>query len=400
MLKNFLILTLKGMRYRPIRGWLTILGIVIGIMLMVIILVLSSGIKNTITKALQTFGSDLIIILPGKENNPIIGILGGQKFKQKDLLDLEKIDNVKFAAPMGISTLNVEYDGEAKSIMVHASNWKKYVEVLESSQGIKLEKGRWPQDDSVSEVVFGHLAAKTLFKKEVSVGDKVIIKSKRFTTVGILSEIGEQMLDNVVFISLDMLGNLTESRGASSALIKTTPGANINLVAEQIKFQLSKQEIVRDFSVLTPEKADRLVGGVLSIVELILIAVAMISIVVGTVGIMNTMYTSVLERTKQIGIMKAIGASSDAILSLFLLESGLIGLVGGILGIFFGIISAYLIGLIAASFGIRGLFSFASLDFFGLFVVLFFTFIIGVLSGSLPARQASRMEPTEALRYE
>lgn len=367
---------------------------------MVIILVLSSGIKNTITKALQTFGSDLIIILPGKENNPIIGILGGQKFKQKDLLDLEKIDNVKFAAPMGISTLNVEYDGEAKSIMVHASNWKKYVEVLESSQGIKLEKGRWPQDDSVSEVVFGHLAAKTLFKKEVSVGDKVIIKSKRFTTVGILSEIGEQMLDNVVFISLDMLGNLTESRGASSALIKTTPGANINLVAEQIKFQLSKQEIVRDFSVLTPEKADRLVGGVLSIVELILIAVAMISIVVGTVGIMNTMYTSVLERTKQIGIMKAIGASSDAILSLFLLESGLIGLVGGILGIFFGIISAYLIGLIAASFGIRGLFSFASLDFFGLFVVLFFTFIIGVLSGSLPARQASRMEPTEALRYE
>ena len=98
--------------------------------------------------------------------------------------------------------------------------------------------------------------------------------------------------------------------------------------------------------------------------------------------------------------MKAIGASNDAILSLFLIESGMIGLVGGILGIVFGILSAYLISLAAAGFGIRGLFSFASLDFFGLFVVLFLTFIIGIISGVLPARQASLMEPAEALRYE
>ena len=115
---------------------------------------------------------------------------------------------------------------------------------------------------------------------------------------------------------------------------------------------------------------------------------------------MNTMYTSVLERTKQIGVMKAIGASNDAILSLFLIESGMIGLVGGILGIIFGILSAYLIGLVAAGFGIRGLFSFASLDFFGLFVILSFTFVIGVMSGVLPARQAAKLEPAEALRFE
>jgi putative ABC transport system permease protein len=400
MLKDFLILTLKGVRYRPIRGWLTILGIIIGIMLVVIIMTLSSGIKNTIAKALQTFGSDLIVILPGKENNPIIGILGGQKFREKDLIDLEKIDNVKFVVPMGISTLNVEYEGEKKSVMVHAANWKKYIEVLESSQGIKLEKGRWPENDKVSEVIFGHLAAGGLFKREISVGEEVIIKSKRFKVVGIISEIGEQMLDNVIFVSLDMLSNINDSRGASSALVKVKSGADPNLAAQQIKFRLSKQEVVQDFSVLTPEKADRLVGNVLSIVELILIVVALISIIVGAIGVMNTMYTSVLERTKQIGIMKAIGASSDAVLSLFLVESGLIGLVGGILGIIFGTVLAYFISLIAAGFGIRGLFSFASLDFFGLFVVLFFTFIIGVISGVLPARQASRLEPAEALRYE
>lgn len=159
-------------------------------------------------------------------------------------------------------------------------------------------------------------------------------------------------------------------------------------------------EVVREFSVLTPEKADRLIGNVLSIVELVLMAIAFVSLVVGSVGIMNTMYTSVLERTKQVGIMKAVGASNDTILLLFLVESGVIGLVGGTLGVILGIIAAYIIGLIAASFGIRGLFSFASLDFLGLLVVLVITFITGIISGILPARQAARMEPAEALRYE
>ena len=381
------------------RSWLTILGIVIGIMLVVIILALSSGIKSTIAGALQTFGSDLIIIFPGKENNPIVGFLAGQKFKEKNLSDLEKINGVKFAVPMGIGNLNIEYRGEVKSTMVHAANWKKYVEVLESSQGIKLEKGRWPENDAVSETVLGHLVAKTLFKKEVSAGDEVIIKSKRFKVVGILSEIGEQMLDNVIFISLDMLGNLTDSRGASSALVKAAPGADINLVAEQVKFQLSKQEVVRDFSVLTADKADRLIDNVLSIFESVLMIIALVSLVVGAVGIMNTMYTSVLEKTRQIGVMKAIGASDETILSLFLIESGFLGLMGGVLGILLGVFSAYLIGEIVANLGIRGLFTFASIDFLGLTAVLAITFIVGVLSGLLPARQAAVMEPAEALKY-
>ncbi len=400
MLKSFFILILKGFRYRTVRSWLTIIGIVIGIMVVVIILALSSGIKGAITGALQTFGSDLIVIFPGKETNPIVGILGGQKFKEKDLLDLEKINGVKFVVPMGISTLNVEHKGETKSVMVHAANWRKYVEVLESSQGIELEKGRWPENDEVSEAVFGHLAAKTLFKGEVVAGDEVVIKSKRFRVVGNLSEIGEQMLDNVIFVSLDMLHSLTDSRGATSVIVKITPGADINLIAQQVKFQLSKQEVIRDFSVLTPDKADRLVGNVLSIVEFVLMIIALVSLVVGAVGIMNTMYTSVLERTRQIGVMKAIGASSDAILSFFLLESGLIGSIGGLLGIILGIFSAYMLGAVAGGFGVRGLFSFASLDFFGFFVILIITFVIGVISGLLPALQASRLEPAEALRYE
>ncbi len=401
MLRNFFILTIKSVRYRPIRSWLTVLGIVIGIMLVVIILALGDGIQSAITKTLQMFGSDLVIILPGKESNPLLGFIGGNQFKEKDLMDLERIDGVEFVEPMDIGTINVEYKGEKKSVMLHAGNWKNYIKILESSQGFKLEKGRWPQNDVVKETVFGHSAMRSLFKQEVKLNDEVVMKSKKIKIVGYLSEIGEQMADNVVFVSMELFRNLTGTApGAQSAFIKIKPGADINLTAQQIKFQLSKQETVSDFTVLTPDKAGRLIGNVLSIIELILVAIALISLIVGAVGIMNTMYTSVLERTKQIGIMKAIGASYDAIISLFLIESGIIGLVGGFLGIVLGLISAYIISMVAAGFGIKGLFTFASLDFFGLFVILIITFITGVVSGILPARQAARLEPAEALRYE
>ncbi|MBI5306186.1 ABC transporter permease [Candidatus Wolfebacteria bacterium] len=402
MFKNFLVLILKGIRYRPIRSWLTILGIIIGIMLVVIIMSLSDGIKNAIGKTLQMFGSDLIIVRPGKETNPFAEFIGGRKFKEKDLIDLEKIEGVDFVVPMEVASLNIEYKGEKKSALFHAQNWTNYVKVLEASQGFKLVEGVWPKNENFKEIVLGNKAAQNLFKEKVRVGDEIIIKTKRFKIAGYLSAIGEQMSDNVVYISMNVFRDLTGNRGfAMAALVKTKPGANVNLISQTIKYQLSKQEAGPEFSVLMPEKAGQIISSVISIVELTLTIIALVSLIVGAVGITNTMYTSVLERTKQIGIIKAVGASRDAILSLFLIESGIIGLIGGILGIIFGIIFAYFVSLFSAYyFGLGELFSFASIDFFGLSVILIITFITGIIAGVLPARQAAMMEPAEALRYE
>ncbi|PIS39210.1 MAG: hypothetical protein COT33_03205 [Candidatus Nealsonbacteria bacterium CG08_land_8_20_14_0_20_38_20] len=401
MFKSFLILTLKSIRYRPLRSWLTILGIVIGIMLVVVIFALGDGIQNAVARLLQQFGSDLIIIFPGKETNPLFAFAGGQKFKEDDLLNLNKIRGVRVVVPMTIAVLNVEFNGEKKSVMFHSQPWREYRIIAEESQALKLVEGKWPESDDSREVLLGYRVAFKLFKTRPRVGDDLIIKGRRFKVAGIFSEVGLQEEDNQICMSHKDFQALTSQRGtASSAALKLEKGANIDLVAKQIKFQLSRQEVVRDFSVLTPEKANQIIGNVFSIIELVLVVIALVSLVVGAVGVMNTMYTSVLERTKQIGIMKAIGASSEAVLSLFLIESGMIGLVGGILGIILGITLAYIIGLAAANFGVRGLFSFASLDFFGFFVILVITFITGIISGILPARQASRMEPAEALRYE
>ncbi len=400
MIKNFLSLALKNLIFRPLRTWLTIIGIVIGITLVVIILSLSSGIKNTITSTLQMFGSNLISVMPGKETNPLVGLLSGEKFREKDLEGLKNINGVEFIAPEDLVTVNVEFNGEKKSVLTHAVYWEETRKMVEQSQGFSIAHGTWPSDNQTSEVILGSKIASTLYKTPIHVGDEVLVKSKRMKVVGIFSPIGESTSDNILFISFPIFQNLTGRNGAMSVNIQVAPDANIDLVAKQVRFELAKQEIVQDFVVLTPKNTEKLAGNILNIIELILIIFAIISLIVGAVGIMNTMYTSVMERTKQIGIMKAVGASSDAISFLFLIESGFIGLVAGILGIVLGVAFSYSIGFFAGRSGIHGLFSFASLDVLGLFSVLIITFVIGVIAGILPARKAAKMQPAEALRYE
>lgn len=376
------------------------IGIIIGIMLVVLIFSLSQGIQNVLVERLQMFGSDLILVFPGKETNPTAGLIGGQKFRAKDIEELEKIDGVKFIVPVDVATLTVEYKGEKKSVMIHGAPWSGMVQVMESSQGVKMEAGGWPTDDSSREVVLAYLTANSMFKNRIRAGDEIVIKSKRLIVRGILSRIGSQADDNSIFMSLENLRMVTGYSGVMSVMVKTLPEANVDLIYRQIRTQLSRQEAVRDFSVITPEKAGALVQDILRIVELGLLFIALVSLLVGAIGVMNTMYTSVLERVRQIGVMKAIGATDDDILSVFLIESGIIGLLGGLLGIFFGLLFSFLVGFVAGELGIAGLFSWKSVDFFGLLAILSFTFVIGILAGVFPARQAARLEPADALRYE
>jgi putative ABC transport system permease protein len=401
MLRDFLTLTFKGIRYRPLRSWLTVIGIIIGIMLVVVILSLSGGLKNIINRQLQMFGSDLLIILPGTDSNVLIGMVGGQKFNYSDITDLARIPGVKVAAPFDIGTVNAEFKGEKKAVFVHSSRWDVLRPIFEESMGTALADGVWPKSEDTNEIMLGYLAANTLFKNKNRAGDEIIVQSKRLRVVGVFETMGNRDDDNSFYMGWDLFHLISGTKpGAMTAFIRVEQGSNIDLVARQVRFELQKQKEVKEFTILTPVRTTAIVGSIIGVVELVLVIIALVSLIVGAVGIMNTMYTSVLERTKQIGIMKAVGASKDAIMSLFLIESGIIGLVGGFLGIVLGLLVSWGIGSAAAGYGAAGLFSFASVDYLELFVILIVTFITGVLSGLLPARAASRLEPAEALRYE
>ena len=375
------------------------MGIIIGVMLVSAILSLGAGIQGILAKQLEMLGTGVVAISPGKESQPFTALIGGQRFRKEDLLNLKNIEGVDMVTVHDMSVLGVDFNGEKESTLVHGSIWSSTKEIFESSMGVKIAEGRYPSNDSVAEAVLGITAAKELFSRRIRVGDEIIVKSKRFKVVGIFSEFGNRERDGSIFISLPMYGSITGITGVMQGLVRVKEGYSSELVSKQIEFELSKQNIVSEFIVITPEKIANLAGNVLTIIELFLVVLSMVSLVVGAVGIMNTMYTAILERTRQIGIMKAVGASGTSILLLFLIESGMIGLIGGIIGIMMGIGLAYLVGLGVASAGFEGMFSLASLDYLGFLVVLIITFITGIVSGILPARQAANMEPAEALRF-
>ena len=172
---------------------------------------------------------------------------------------------------------------------------------------------------------------------------------------------------------------------------------DIPTLQEKIEKELESKRDDTNFQVVTATQILEQINQVLGVMQFVLVGIAAISLVVGAIGIMNSMYTSVLERTKDIGIMKAIGARNSDILKIFLIESGLIGLVGGIFGILLGSAMALIIGQLSKNAGFSLIIKIEPLV---LIFGLLFAFVVGIISGILPAYQASRLKPVDALRYE
>ena len=180
--------------------------------------------------------------------------------------------------------------------------------------------------------------------------------------------------------------------------VKIKDGINTEKAAEDIRVMLRKSYEEEEFVVYTPEQLLSQLKNILGAIKILLSGIAAISLVVGGIGIMNSMFTSVLERRREIGIMKAVGAKNRDILLLFLIESGMIGLIGGLIGIGLGISVAKSVELIAAQLG----FSLLSvgLDYGVMIFMLLFSFSVGMASGVIPAYQAAKLKVVDALRYE
>ncbi len=404
MTSEYFKIALKNLRSRSLRSWLTILGIVIGIFLVISLLSLSEGLKESVMRELQMMGGDMVVVFPGDVSDMMTMMMGGVELDNRDIEAIKRAEGVEVVLEMPFSAVIARHFQETETAMIYGIDFNEGLYVLRENVGWDVVEGSFPRAGR-REVMVGNLVPKNIFP-ELVVGDSIVIKGKEFFVTGILRSLGNKQDDSAIALDLEDFRDLTGKReGTPVAMAKVKTGYEPDVVAENIERELESSVIKRRnedkpaFSVMTSETVTDMVASIMGVLQAAVIAFASIAIVVGGIGIMNTMYTSVKERTKEIGILKAVGARRKHIITIFLFEAGIIGLIGGVGGVFFGVLLAFLAETILSGSG--GMFYLEA--HISVWLILFglgFSFVVGCLSGFFPAKQAAKLEPVEALRYE
>ena len=404
---DYLGLSIGNLTHRRTRSLLTIIGIFIGIAAVVGLMSIGDGLQNAVMGEFEKMGSDKITIMSVSAAgimSPVAGELGSTPLTEKDVDNIARVRGVKLAGGMLMKTSFVGYGNEEKGVFVIGMPTDTTQEIFEDMQQVEMAEGRSLKESDSGKVLIGSHFADGLFDREARIGSKISVEDKDFRVIGILESMGNNQDDSMVMMTIDDARDLYgDKESVAMIYAQVKPGYEPAGVAEDIEDKLLKtrheKEETKTFMVSTSEQLMESFGAILGVVQAMIVGIAAISLLVGGIGIMNTMYTSVLERTREIGIMKAIGATNQDITTLFLIESGMLGMVGGILGIAIGmglgkiteILAEQALGsaLLKASFSPELIFG-----------ALAFSFVIGSISGVLPARHAASLKPVDALRYE
>ncbi len=405
MISDYFSYSFKNLRYRKVRTWLTMIGIVIGIAAVVSIISLGQGLENVVAGQFEDMGADKITVMPG--SSIFSAGMSAIPLTQKDYDVVKRTKGVLNVAGMIYPSTRVEYkDDSDYTFVIGMPLDPGSKRVFNSMQSFKLDYGRDLKEGDGNVIVVGSSVAKDdkLFEEGVSLGSKITINGVDFKVIGVLETLGNEQDDRSVYINIERARDVFDIEDKYDVLfVQAKPGFDVGEVAEDLEDALRKsrglKEGEEDFNIQTMEQLQESFGTIFSIVQWFLIGVASISIVVGGIGIMNTMYTSVLERTYDIGIMKAIGARNADILMLFVIEAGTLGAVGGVFGVIIGGGFAKIIEIAAQNALAADLLK-AHLGVELLVGAVLFSFIVGMASGALPAKQAASMKPVDALRYE
>lgn len=393
-------LALSNIWNRKLRSTLTIIGIFIGVATVVALVSLGQGMQIAIKEQFEVLGTDKIFIIPPQGGIPREGDTG--VLTQDDVDFVEKIKGVKKVTGFSARTGKLEFDDEIRYYFVIGMPTDDQADLFREGTFVSILKGRDLRTGDNDKVVIGYNQAhRKLMGKNVELRDKILINDKEFKVVGIYDRIGNPQDDSQVYITQEAAEEILDIEEGEVISILAQADEDILMVADRIEKKLGKfrdvEEGKEDFDILTPEQLLETFAQVLDVIQLVLVAIAVISLAVGSVGIMNTMYTSVYERRKEIGVMKAIGAKNKDILTIALFESGILGLLGGGLGTLIGWLAS-----VGVEFALKELFDFTLLQaYFPVSLTigaLLFSFVLGAGSGTLPAYQASRLKPVDTLR--
>jgi len=404
MLSDYFSLSFKNLRKRGLRSWLTILGIFIGIAAVVSLISLGAGLKTAVMGQFGSLSVDKLTIQNKQTGFAPPGSAVVEKLNDHDVKLIESVNGVEIVLTRLLRVAKFEYnDASTFNYMVSLPDDKERLLMGYDAMGFEIQGGRLIEAGETGKVLIGKRLAKgDSFDKEIYVGKNLKINGKDFEVVGVLKQAMNAQLNSVVFMFESDMNELLKINNEYDILVAQVENQNnLEDVAQRIeeKMRQDRHDQVgkESFSVQTPLQAFSAVNTILNVINLIVVGIAMISLFVGGVGIANTMYTSVLERRKEIGILKAVGAKNKDVMWIFLIESGLLGLVGGVVGALMGLGAALGIASLANSALGENLFAVA-ISYPLLLGAVGFSFVVGVISGVLPALQASKLNVVDALR--
>ncbi|RJQ21716.1 ABC transporter permease [Candidatus Woesearchaeota archaeon] len=402
MIADYLRLATGSLRKRFLRTSLTMIGIFIGIAAVVALISLGQGMQDAINAQFASVGSDKITIQGASAGFGPPGQDTAGSVREDDLRIVRQVSGVAIAAGRLFRGLNIEYADETKNEFVASlPKDQKERDLVIEAVNLKIKHGRQLKPGDKGKIVIGYnYWAEELFPKNVPLGANLLIQGKQFEVVGLMDKIGAGR-DDAIIMNEEDLRDLTGTKEELSAIFaQVAKGETPSTVAERVTRALRRdrgqKEGQEDFTVQTSEELIGSINTILNVVQAVFIGIAAISLLVGGVGIMNTMYTSVLERNRDIGIMKAIGARNSDILWIFLIESGLLGMAGGAIGVALGVSLSKLVEIIGRQ--VVGDLLQATFSPTLLIGAILFSFLIGAASGVMPALAASKLPPVVALR--
>ena len=396
MIRESLELSISSLKHRKISSALTILGIVIGITAIVSLLSVGEGLQYSVSKQLEAVGSDKIIVTAGTD---FLASFSGEGLTEDDVKMVDSVNGIETAFGVLFKMLPVTYKKQSMIGQVIGLDSKDTDRVFNTLNVWTIDSGRYFDRGEKGLAMLGKVAAEDLFEKQVSIGDSITVDGEKFKVIGILKSTANRQRDSSIFIPLDQLRELTDSKDSISIIFAQVYDVDkVTEVAGNVQKKLDDKYGEGYYQATTSEQIAQNVSSIFSVISFVLGGIASIALVVAGVGIANTMFTSVMERTKEIGVMKAIGATNYNVMEIFIIESALLGLMGGVLGCVVGyalslVINAVAVGAIPVAFH-------ATVTYEMIALGIGFSVAIGVVSGLWPARRAAKLQPVDALRYE